>query len=109
MAEPTIPKRQHTVTKAILRRFVDRKSKRLEEFQFDSGRHELRKPKEVGFILNFIEHDAQRYEDRWKESEDKIDLIYKAFSKGTLHNDHEAIEAAKNLIALHAARSRTMR
>lgn len=103
-----MPRRQHTVTKAILKRFADPKTKRLEEYDFPSDTHSPEKPNDVGYVLDFIDYDAQRFEDKWQKSEQKIGAIYEAFRRGALHTDAKAIDAAKNLIALHAARSRTM-
>jgi hypothetical protein len=102
------PRRQHTVTKAILKRFIDPKTKRLERYNLGTGVTNPSKPEAVGYVLDFINYDAQHYEDKWQESEGKLSVIYDAFKGGTLHIDPDAITAAKNVIALHAARSRTM-
>lgn len=102
------PRRQHTVTKAVLKRFTDPSSGSLEAFDFSSGAHSLRRPEKVGYVLDFISHNAQQYENKWQTSENKLGLIYDSYAKGVLHTLPEAIEAAKDLIALHAARSRTM-
>jgi hypothetical protein len=73
-----------------------------------TGSHSEKKPKEVGYVVDYINHEAQRFEDKWQEAERQLDLIYTAYGNQTLHLDPVAIDAAKNLIALHAARSRTM-
>ena len=100
-------RKQHTVSRTILRRFVDDTSGFLESFDLLHGSSNARSPGAVGFIPDFLAHDPSSAEERWQEIEDSVPLIYSAIENRMLLENDELLSLAKDAVALHVVRSWT--
>ncbi len=100
-------RKQHTVSRTILRRFVEETSGLLESFDLIHGGWNARSPGAVGVIRDFLAHDPSSAEERWQEIEDRVPLVYAAIESRTLLNDDWLVSLAKDVVALHVVRSWT--
>ncbi len=102
-----VPRRQHTVTQAVLRHFTDPATNELEVFNLTTESFRQRPTRSVGFVWDFVEHDPVAAEGVWGVVEDDLPLLYSALDDGTLPHDPAAIQVAIDLLALHDVRSLT--
>jgi hypothetical protein len=72
-AAPTVPE-QHTVSQAILRRFLGPtpQGERLLAYNLRYGRAKLRAPRAVGKITNFVQVDSLETEGIWGRTEQDL-------------------------------------
>ena len=108
-AESGVARRQHTVSKGILRQFTDPLTGQLESFHLEFEYPSLKYPKEVGYVWNFVEHEPSATEQRWKTTEDRLPALYSALNDRTLLEKPDMVRLAKEVIALHVVRSLTRR
>ncbi|MGC1239216.1 MAG: DUF4238 domain-containing protein [Acidimicrobiales bacterium] len=109
MADKNIPRRQHTVSQGILRQFTEPTTGQLESYNLIDGKAHRKYPVQVGFVWNFVEHEPTATEKRWQGTEVRLPSLYAALSDGTLLDQPDMIELAKEVIALHVVRSLTRR
>ena len=105
--QPGVPRRQHTVTEAILRKFTDPETGQLEEFNLNFEIPRPKSPRLVGFVWDFVEFEQAATEQVWKNVEDDLPVMYAALTGGSLHQDPRATQVARDVLALHDVRSRT--
>jgi hypothetical protein len=101
--------KQHTLTKAILERFVDPATRHVEVFELRDGSTHPAAPRDVGFVKYFIRVDPAAAERRWQEVEGRLPQVFAALDDRTLLDQPHVVELAKRCLALHAARSLTFR
>ncbi len=101
------PRRQHTVSQGILRRFTDPSTRQLELYDLKFEKHYLKFPSQVGFALDFVKHDPVETEQSWPSVEDELPAFYEALENRSLLDSAETIDLAKRIIALHVVRSLT--
>lgn len=102
-----IPRRQHTVSQVVLRRFISPDTEKLEAFALNYGKHYQRRTEQVGFVKDFVKYEQVATEGLWRRTEDRIPLLFEALDNQTYMDLPEAEEIAKDLLALHVVRSRT--
>lgn len=101
------PQRQHVVSRVVLRRWtVDRLLERMDLATLTVARVG---PKGFGVVNDFVESEPEEAEARWGEVEQRLPDVFEALDRGTLLGDADLVEVAKSCLALHAARSHTMR
>jgi hypothetical protein len=96
-------KRQHTVSKVVLRRFLshnqlsvfDRKGAVIQSTGLRGAFH----------YDDFIAHDANEAERRWWEVENKLNRVYKLIDQRRALDDPDAVATLRDLLAVHWARS----
>jgi len=101
-----LPKKQHTVSRVVLRQFTDGESGQLEEFNLKYGKSYLRRVEQVGYVEDFVRHAPAETEQFWSLTENKVPRLIKAIGNGE-DLDPSLEDVAKDLIALHVVRSRT--
>jgi hypothetical protein len=67
------------------------------------------RPKSVAYVENLIAVNPGASEAEWKKVEDRLPEVLRALKDGSLLTRLDLIEVAKDCIALHWARSHTMR
>src|ERR1700733_10715565 len=72
MADQNIPRRQHTVSQGILRRFTEPTTGQLESYNLIHGKAHRKYPVQVGFVWNFVEHEPTATEKRWQGTEVRL-------------------------------------
>lgn len=102
-----VPRRQHTVSQGILRKFTDLSTGQLETYDLTFEKHYQRFPSQVGFVTDFVKHEPTETEQRWQSVEDGFPTFYSALLNKTLLDQAETIDLAKRIIALHVVRSFT--
>jgi Protein of unknown function (DUF4238) len=101
--------KQHTLTRAVLKRFVDPATGHLEVFELKDGSTHPAAPRDVGFVKYFIRADPAAAERRWQEIEGTLPQVFAALDDQTLLDQPDMIAVAKRCLALHAVRSLTFR
>jgi hypothetical protein len=109
VAEEETHKRQHVVTKAILRRFADPSSRKLEVYFRESGDVEFADPDGVCWIEHFVREDPEKAELLWGTYERRLTYFYAALDEIDFFKNERAVRTARSMLALHAARSYTAR
>jgi len=99
---------QHVVSQAILRQWIDAEPKLVEVYLRESGLTTLAPTSEVCAIQNFIHDDPARVEHAWGSHETRLGDFYRALTKEGFFGDPRAVQTARTMLALHAARSYTM-
>lgn len=100
---------QHVVSQALLRRWIDDEPRLLEVYDRESGSIALARTDEVCAIENFVHDDSARAERAWGDHERRLGDFYRALTEERLFDDPRAPQTARTMLALHAARSHTMR
>jgi hypothetical protein len=105
------PHRQHLVSRSLLRRWTDT-SGRLMAYDLEGSRvqGQVKSPNAVCYQHDFIQVDARKAEERWnREVEGDLPQLLASVENGTALDTGARIAALKRLLALHWARSRTVR
>jgi hypothetical protein len=100
---------QHVVSRAVLRQWIDGEPRLLEIYDRESGLIDLAPTDEVCAIEKFIHDDPARAEQTWGRYETHLGDFYRALSENRLFDDPRGLKTARTTLALHAARSYTMR
>ncbi len=100
---------QHVVSRAILRRWIDGEPRLLEIYDRESGLVAFAPTDEVCAIKKLIHDDPARAEQTWGRYETHLGDFYRALTENRLFDDPRGLKTARNTLALHAARSYTMR
>lgn len=100
---------QHVVSRAVLRRWIDGEPRLLEVYDRESGLVTLAQPDEVCAIENFIHDDPARAERTWGRYETHLGDFYRVLTEDGLFDNLRALKTARDTLALHAARSYTVR
>lgn len=100
--------KQHVVSQVLLRRWTNGEG-RLVGHDLRYDHRKLKSSAGEGYIDGFLTDDAEVAEQRWKAHEDPMPEVFKALDTGTLLDERHLVTALKNFLALHFARSRTMR
>jgi hypothetical protein len=98
---------QHLVTKAILRRFADPSTGQLEVLDKDEMRVRASGPNGVCWLDFFVHDHPEEIEQVWGRREKGLGPFYQALLAGTLLDSDAAVQRARTMLALHAARSHT--
>ncbi len=104
-----VARRQHTVSKGILRQFTDPSTGQLESFYLEYEYPAPKYPKEVGYVWNFVEHEPAATEQRWQTTEVRLPSLYAVLADQTLLDKPDMVQLAKEVIALHVVMSLTRR
>ena len=106
-APTNIPRRQHTVSQGILRKFTDPTTKKLESYDLKYEKSAAKYPAQVGYVWDFVTHEPIATEQRWQSVENEFVIFVKALENRTLLDNDVTIDLAKRIIALHVIRSLT--
>lgn len=101
------PRKQHTVSRGILRKFTDPKTRLLETYDLVFDKPYPRSTGQVGFVIDYVKHLPVETEARWQSVENDLPRFYKSLEDKTLLDSDETIDLAKRVIALHVVRSLT--
>lgn len=104
------PRRQHTVSQVILRRFTVRtadpsKRNRIAVFDSQTGRINDRSPKSVFLIEDFVTHEPVEIENRWGQVETQLPSALDALAEGRWPLAADTEDVIRAAVALHWIRS----
>jgi hypothetical protein len=99
---------QHTVTKRILKEYADSHGK-LAVFDRTAGTRQLRSPGAGIFTTQFDLFDSRGAEERWNIFENRFPAALSRVRLRTALTDDRTVATLKDLIALHWARSTSIR
>jgi hypothetical protein len=103
---------QHMVTEAILRRWTDRDSGEVSVFFREEGRVGPADTAHICGVEGFVRFDAEKTEQTWSKYETRLGEFYKSIDKTNdpqeLLNNHRFRSTAREILALHTARSFTV-
>jgi hypothetical protein len=97
-------RRQHTVTKSVLKRFTDHDG-RLTVFDGQRGMCSARTPGSGIFTVLFDSHDPRGAEERWNRVESKFPRLFRHLDSRTALDDPPSVETMREFLAMHWARS----
>lgn len=97
-------RRQHTVTKSLLKQFADRQGK-LAVYERRVGKRHLRSAGAGVFTMEFDTYDSRFAEDRWNVLENQFPKAFQAARNRSALQDAKIVATLKDMIALHWARS----
>lgn len=104
-------KYQHVVTRRLLDRWVNRPGTgRIQPFDVAQG-IELREipTRRAAVVEDFVRFLPVETERRWAQLEQHLPTVFSALDDGRLLEDPDLMEVARDCIALHYARSKTVR
>jgi hypothetical protein len=102
---PHPPRRQHLISKALLRRFTNPSdSAQLRSFDLKYGQSHLAHPSQVAWAPAFIAHEAEAMESLWQEVERDLPEALASIDAGTTFDDTHLVAVLKRTIALHFVR-----
>ncbi|MEX0664747.1 MAG: DUF4238 domain-containing protein [Acidimicrobiia bacterium] len=98
---------QHLISKVLLKQWA--RGGVLSRVSLRFGTVQKRSPKAEGFEPWYVRgHESVRLEQVWKTTEDRVPEALAAATAGTLFQSRTNIGVIKDLLALHAVRSRQM-
>jgi hypothetical protein len=100
--------RQHVISEVVLRKFVQNvppNGRVLAQVELSSGRLDLIRANDVGYVENFVPVDSKATEDLWQQVETRLYQAIKAARGGTALGDPAHISTLRNIVALHFVRS----
>jgi hypothetical protein len=100
--------KQHVVSQGLLRRWVDARG-RLVAHRLVHNTTKIKAPRGEGYIAGLISHRPDEAERRWGHYEEAMPAVFGALDRGDLFDHADLVAALKDFLALHFARSRTMR
>lgn len=103
----TMHENQHVVTQAILRQWWDPTSKLVEVYLRECGLVTQLCTDQICAIANFIRVDPARAEREWGRHETRLGEFYRSLSEDSFFDNPRAVQTARSMLALHAARSYT--
>ncbi len=98
---------QHVVSAVLLRRWAVGGFVLMYDLRHDFAKP--RSPRAEGYITGFTRVGARDFEARWGAIEDRMPSVFEALDGRSLFAEPEALGRLKDFVALHFARSRTMR
>jgi hypothetical protein len=102
----TPPRRQHTVSRVVLRRFASDKRVSV----YDRDRDAIYSKGPGGIFQTYLDkHDPWSAEERWGKVEARIPWLYQVIDDGRLLAEPAAADVARDLVAMHWVRSPAMR
>src|SRR3954470_24394195 len=101
---PAETRDQHTVSRAILRRFVSGPRRELSGLDLLTGKTRRRGPRGVFYERDFARHNADGLERLWKSVEDALGGVLPKLDAGQDLDPRDYV-ALKRCLALHWARS----
>jgi Protein of unknown function (DUF4238) len=109
-----IPRRQHTVSKVVLKRFAAQSSnaanRLITVLDRDRGTVDRVAPGHPVFKIDMFDaHDPRGAEARWQPIESKLNDAYRAVEDRTILGKPELLELLSDLMALHWVRSPALR
>lgn len=104
---PNQPRRQHTVSQALLREFTD--DGRLVKYDIRHGKAYRRSPRAVGYHADFISVAPQAFEDLWKVMEDQLPAAIATLATPEWPNAQPAIDIIKLAVVVHFVRNKALR
>ncbi len=105
---PQAYRRQHLVTKAILRQFADPIDGKVECYDIRSDELRRDSPGDVCWFEFFIRDEARESERLWGDYERRLGYLYSALASDELLDNERAMNTVRAILALHAARSHTV-
>lgn len=102
----TPPRKQHTVSRVVLRRFAS--NNRISVFDRESDAVYSKGPGGI-FHTYLDKHDPWSAEERWGEIESHVPRVYKLIDERRLLDDAEAVDVLRDLLAMHWVRSPSVR
>jgi hypothetical protein len=103
---PGSPHEIHVVSRVLLRRFTDPTTKKLAGYHLASRREYDKSPRSVGRVEQFVKYEPEAAEAEWQTIETRLRDAFKAVDDGSIFSQPDHIEAIKDCIALHWARSK---
>ena len=106
-SSPTVA-RQHVISEIVLRKFVQNmppNGRVLAQVELASGRLDLLRANDVGYIENFVPVDSKATEELWQQVETRLYQAIKAARGGTALGDPAHISTLRNVVALHFVRN----
>jgi hypothetical protein len=105
-ASPTV-REQHLVSKVLLRQFCEStpQGERLRSYSLKFGKGQLKAPRGVGKMDNFVTIDSKETERVWSLTEQNLPAALSAARSSRLFKYPERVTTIKDAIALHFARS----
>lgn len=103
MARPSAPRKLHTVSRVVLRRFTD--GPNLLVVDLMTGRGRLVGPDGFGFTTRIRPADPHGFEAKWKQTEDLLPAVFDKADSGAVLGDPQALDLLRTCLAMHMARS----
>jgi hypothetical protein len=107
MSLPAAPRKQHTVSKALLREFTDKGQ--LIKYDLAYRKSYPRSPSAVGYHVDYVSVFPQEFENLWKRTEDRLPAAIAGIRKPGWPGRHRDIDTIKEAVMVHFVRNRALR
>lgn len=104
-------RRQHLVSKVLLKRFAsrDRDNLNLRAYDLDHGTSKLRPYASVGYVEDFVRFRSARAEKLWSQTENQLPAALKAVDDKTIFSHPSLVTALKETLVMHYFRAEQTR